>query len=165
MAFDAGPLIYLDALGYLPALGAVYRVLIPDAVAEELERRPGAFGSGVPSLGFVERRAPAAEDVSRVASGPPSIDTGEREALALGIGEEATVAMDDRRGVRRATRMGIPVTGTLAILVRLHHLGHARRGFAEDLDALEDAGMYLTTDLRRRAMARLRSGQTPQEGT
>lgn len=77
----------------------MYRVLIPDAVAEELERRPGAYGGGAPSLGFVERRTPVAGDVGRVASEPSS------------------------------------------------------------LDALQDAGMYLKSDLRRRVMDRFRTGE------
>jgi predicted nucleic acid-binding protein len=166
VVFDTGPLIYLDALGYLPVLGRMYRVLIPDAVVEELERRPGASGSGAPSLGFVQHQTPAASDVSRVASGPPSIDPGEREAiaLALGIGAEATVAMDDRRGARRATRMGVPVIGTLAVLARIHRLGDARGNLTDDLNALEEAGMYLTPDLRRRVMDRLSTDEGRREG-
>lgn len=158
MVFDTGPLIYLDALGYLSTLGGLCRVLIPDAVAEELGRRPEASGSAALSLEFVERRTPAVEDLSRVASGPPTIDSGEREAIALALGylpDKVAVAMDDRRGVRRASRVGIQVTGTLAILVRLHHLGYARRNFTEDLAAIEEAGMYLTADLKRHMMNRL----------
>ena len=165
MVFDTGPLIYLDALDYLPALGGMYRVLIPDAVAEELERRPGAAGGGAPSLGFVQRRTPAAEDVSRVVSGPPSIDEGEREviALALGIGDEATAVIDDRRGARRAARVGVAVIGTLAVLARMHRLRSAHRTLAEDLNALEEAGMYLTPDLRRRVVERLSTGEAQRE--
>lgn len=155
MVFDSGPLIYLDTLGYLPVLTEMYRVFIPDAVAEELTRRPGAAGSGAPFLESAERRTPTAQDLSLVASGPPAIDPGEREVIAFALGDlpgstsGVTVAMDDRRGRRRAALLGIPVIGTLAILVRIHHLGHARQSFSGDLDLLEEAGMYITEDLKR----------------
>lgn len=138
----------------------MYQVFIPDAVAEELMRHPEAAGSGAPFLESVERRTPKAEDLSQVASGPPTIDSGEREVIALALGDllgpsdEVTVAMDDRRGRRRATHLGISVIGTLAVLVRLHRLGYGRRSFAEDLEALEEAGMYLADDLKRRVTDR-----------
>ena len=134
----------------------MYQVFIPGAVAEELMRRPEATGGGVPFLESVERQTSKVEDLSQVASGPPTIDPGELKVIALALSDlpgppdQVTVAMDDRRGVRRAVNLGILVIGTLAILVRLHHLGHARRSFAEDLKALERAGMYLTDDLKQR---------------
>ncbi len=64
--FDAGPLIYLDALGYLHTLRELHCVIIPEAVARELEKHPGAPGGSVPSLEWVECRTPAAEAVRRV---------------------------------------------------------------------------------------------------
>ncbi len=42
--------------------------MIPQAVAGELEVRPGAPGSGVPSLEWVERRSPSADGVGRAAN-------------------------------------------------------------------------------------------------
>ena len=138
----------------------MYQVFIPDAVAEELMRRPEAAGGKAPFMESVERQTPKAEDLSQVASGPPAIDPGEQEVIALALGDllgppgEVTVAMDDRRGRRRAAHLGVPVIGTLTILVRLHRLGHGRRSFAEDLKALEKAGMYLTDDLKRRVTER-----------
>lgn len=141
----------------------LYRVMIPDAVAEELARRPGAPGSGAHSLEFVERLSPEPEDVRRIAAGPPSIDAGEREVLALALGREATAVMDDRSGRSRGRRLGVTLTGTLGVLAALHYASRARRALAEDLDALDDAGMYLTADLKRRVMNRFRAGEAPQE--
>ena len=150
----------MDTLGYLPVITEMYQVFIPDAVAEELMRRLEAAGGRAPFLEFVERQTPKAENLSQVASKPPTIDSGEREVIALALGDflgttnQVTVAMDDRRGRRRAAHLRIPVIGTLAILVRLHHLGHASRSFAADLETLEEAGMYLTDDLKRRVTNR-----------
>lgn len=139
--------------------------MIPNAVAEELAHRPGAPGSKVPALGFVESLNPEPEDVRRVASGPPPIDAGEREVLALALGREATAVMDDRSGRSRGRRLGVPLTGTLGVLLALQHASRARRTLAEDLDALEEAGMYLTPDLKRRVEDRLGGGEAPREGS
>lgn len=149
-------------------------MLVPEAVARELERRPGkapwgAPASGAPARDFVERRRPSASHVRRVEEGPPAIDPGEREVVALALGTGATAAMDDRRGVRRASRlgvpmgvpMGVPTVGTLAVLIELHRLGLAFREPASELDALGEAGMYLTEDLRRRVLEELREEGDP----
>jgi predicted nucleic acid-binding protein len=160
--FDAGPLIYLDALGYLHTLRELHRVVIPEAVARELEKHPGAPAGSAPSLEWVERRTPATVAVRRVVSQPPSLDAGEREtiALALEAGGGATAVIDDRRGRKRARNLEVPLTGTLGVLQALHRAGHADRSLAEDLDALDDAGMYLTKDLKQRVMDRFKAGGT-----
>ena len=98
-----------------------------------------------------------------MASGPPAVDPGEREAIALALATGATVVLDDRRGRRRARSLGVPLTGTLGVLLALHRAGHANRRFAEDLDALDATGMYLTPDLKRRVMERLHAGEAPKE--
>ncbi len=74
--FDAGPLIYLDAAGYLEVVRGMYDIIIPDAVANELERRPGAPGSVVPTLDGVHTKIPAPHFVRRVEDGSPIVDAG-----------------------------------------------------------------------------------------
>ncbi|MBA2694025.1 MAG: hypothetical protein H0U65_16280 [Rubrobacter sp.] len=160
--FDAGPLIYLDALGYLPALSGLYDVVVPDAVSEELARNKGAFGSGVPSMEGVAIRTPDGEDSLVVESGPPAIDAGEKEVIALVLGTGALAIIDDRRGVRRASRLGVEVAGTLVVLIQIHRAGHAHRTFEEDLGVLDDAGMYLT-DAVKRSAAKLYRGVEDDE--
>lgn len=127
---------------------------------KELTRHPGAPGSEVPSLEFVEILTPRPENVRQVASGPPTIDAGEREVLALSLELEATAVMDDRNGRSRGRGLGVGLTGTLGVLLALHYSSQARRPLVEDLDALDGAGMYLTTVLRRRVMDRFRTGET-----
>jgi predicted nucleic acid-binding protein len=149
----------------LDVLRELHRVVIPQAVAGELEARPGAPGGGVPYLEWVERRRPSAAGVGRVASEPPAIGPGERETIALALETGATAVMDDRRGRRRARSLGVPVTGTLGVLQAIHRTGHAGRGFAEDLAALGSAGMYLTAELRQRVFDRFHAGDAPRERT
>jgi predicted nucleic acid-binding protein len=160
--FDSGPLIYLDALGYLHTLRELHRVIIPEAVARELEKHPGASGGSAPSFEWIERRTPASEAVSQVVAQPPSLDAGEREtiALALEVGGGATAVIDDRRGRKRARNLEVPLTGTLGVLQALHRAGLVDRSLAEDLDDLEAAGMYLTNDLKQRVMDRFEAGGT-----
>ena len=109
----------------------LHRVVIPDAVAEELERRPGPRVDRTPES-HRRRRSPG------------------------GIGTT-------RSGRRRARSLGVPITGTLGVLLALHRAGYANRRFAEDLDALDAAGMYLTPDLKRRVMELLHAGEAPKE--
>lgn len=163
--FDSGPLIYLDVLGYLHALKGLHRVIIPEAVARELEGHPGAPAGSAPALEWIHRQTPAVESVRRVVSQPPLLDAGEREtiALALEIGAEATAVIDDRRGRRRARILEVPLTGTLGVLQALHRARLVNRSLAEDLDALGEAGMYLTEDLKRQVMHRFDTGGAAQE--
>lgn len=47
------------------------------------------------------------------------LDKGEAEAIALAVESEAgLLLMDERRGRRAASRLGIPVVGVLGILVK-----------------------------------------------
>lgn len=139
-------------------LGSHFRVIIPDAVARELARRPGTPGSGAPSLRFVEVLAPDPEDVRHVVSGPPPIDAGERDVIALAFGRSATAVIDDRLGRVRGRRIGVDLTGSVGVLEALHraNVAPAGRTFAEDLDAMRAAGMYLSDALREYALKRFR---------
>jgi predicted nucleic acid-binding protein len=65
-AFDTSSLIFLDLLGYTPLLRQLYRVVVPEAVLQELSTRSGSPGSGVVSLDWVEHRTPDPESVRRV---------------------------------------------------------------------------------------------------
>lgn len=154
--FDAGPLIYLDAIGYLGAVRQVHQIVIPESVAHELESRPGFPGSAVPALGGVKVRVPDETHVCRVEGGPPTLDVGERDAIALSLELEAMAVIDERRGRRRARSPGVPLTGAIGVLIVIHQTGLARRGFAEDPDALDTVGMYLTGELKRRVVERYR---------
>lgn len=159
--FDTSSLVFLDLLGYVPLLRQLYRVVVPEAVSEELSARPGAPGSGVISLDWVEPRAPDARSVRRVRREPPAVGRGETEVIALGMELSCPVVLDDRKARLRARRAELEITGTLGILLRLHRLGLASRGLEEDLRLLEETGMRITPELRRMV---LDTGTREQEG-
>jgi predicted nucleic acid-binding protein len=148
-AFDTSSLIFLDLLGYIPLLRQLYRVVVPEAVSQELSVRSGSPGSGVVSLDWVEHRTPGPESVRRVGREPPNVGKGEKEAIALGQELSCPVVLDDRKARLRARRAELEVTGTLGILLRLHRIGLTSRGIDEDLVLLEKAGMRLSPNLRR----------------
>jgi predicted nucleic acid-binding protein len=93
------------------------------------------------------------------------------QGLALGLGEAATIALvlergaiavlDDRDARRVATRLGVRVTGTVAILVRLHQLG-AIESVAACLDELERIGFRASPNVR--AWALEASGEAASAG-
>ena len=146
--FDASPLIFLDVLGYAGVLPDLHRVFVPPAVVEELVVLPGEPGSSLPAKEWVERRAPGTETLRRVES-EMSEGKGEKEAIALALDLSALVVLDDKRARSYARRVGLRLTGTLGVLLRLHGTGLASRGLEEDLRLLGEAGMRIRPELRR----------------
>jgi predicted nucleic acid-binding protein len=159
--FDASPSILLDRLGYLPALRELHvTIVIPLAVSRELGSRPGMPASAVPDLEWVKTREARDSLLQRVREGPPSIDSGEAEAIALVLRERATVALDDLRGRERARRLGVDLTGTIGQLLAIRRLGIPSafpiRSPEEDLQILHEAGMHFTGNLRIHLLQQLR---------
>lgn len=162
--FDTSSLIFLDLLGYVPLLRRLYRVVLPEAVSEELSERPGSPGSGVISLDWVANRVPGTQSVQRVRQEPPAVGRGEAEVIALGLELSCPVVLDDRKARLRARRAGLEITGTPGVLLRLHRLGLASRNLEEDLRLLEEADMRITPELRRAVLESERSDQGQQTG-
>jgi len=103
---DAGPVIYLDGIGKLDLLHALYGpVLVPRQVFDEVVDVP------IEDLVYA-----ALQSV---------IDSGEAAAIALATRAQANVIlMDDRAGRLAAQQLGLLVRGTLAILVEAKKRGH-----------------------------------------
>jgi hypothetical protein len=107
-------LIALDSVGYLGILEGLYgRIEVPEAVASE-------FGSALPS--WVE--VLAVSNRSLVQSLAIELGPGEAEAIALAQARAAIrLILDDKKARRIAGRLGLPVTGTLAVLLRAKRQG------------------------------------------
>lgn len=147
--FDTSSLVFLDLLGYVPILRRLYKVVLPEAVSEELSARPGSPGSWVVSLDWIANHVPDEEDVRQVRQEPPTVGRGETEVIALGMELSCPVVLDDRKARLRARRAGLEITGTLGILLRMHRLGLASRNLDEDMRLLEEANMRISPELRR----------------
>lgn len=116
---DAGPLIHLDQLGCLGLLADFPRVLVPEAVWQEVSRhRRAALTQPGPSC---ERITPGAvrsaelEALIRLLG----LHRGEQEALQVAALHPGCVLLTDDTAARLVARnLGLPVHGTLGILIR-----------------------------------------------
>jgi len=135
---DASPLIALHEIGQLGLLGAIFgTVLMPPAVARE------ALSVVRPSW-IVERapKTPLAPAVARAGLG-----AGESETISLALELDADrVIIDELAGRSLALRLGLPLIGTLGILLvaRRRNLIPTIR---EPIDTLRRGGFRVANDL------------------
>ncbi len=145
------PLVALWTLDRLDLLRELYdEVLIPAAVRDEFlavetERRQAAL-QAAPWI------HPATLQSPRRILTYTGLDQGEAEVIALAEETEARlVIIDERRGRQYARRLGIPVTGTVGILLLAKEMG-LLPAVAPALDFLVAAGLYLSPDLYDQAL-------------
>ncbi len=122
---DAGPIIVFVRIRRLLLLrDVVGSLLIPDAVYDEIvvnkEGMPGACevadAPWIQSTSVIDR--------SFAGNLPQALHAGEREAIALAKERGAQLLIDEFRGRRVATGLGIDVIGTLRILAEGKRRGH-----------------------------------------
>ena len=148
---DTSPIIALDGIGRLGLLRELYgEVLVPPAVAQEAAPR-------------TELPAWIVQTALEQAVGPrilmASLGPGESAAIALALEREARLLiLDDLPARRLAQAIGLPVAGTLAVLVRAK-----RRGLLveikPDIDALMSNDFRVARALREAIL--LNAGESP----
>jgi uncharacterized protein len=140
---DSSPLIVLARIGHLDLLEKLFiSVVVPPAVPREV------ISVALP-VWVLERplMQPVGPRILRASLGP-----GESEAisLALEIGAQ-WIILDDRPARRLAESLGLPVIGTLGVL-----LASKRRGFLAAVrpcvDALLNSGFRVAPDLYQRVI-------------
>jgi predicted nucleic acid-binding protein len=150
---NASPLILMaraGVWGLLRVLGD--SVLVPTAVAEEIQRR----GSDDPTVQAMKTSGWLT--LVQSPSIPPSIASwdlgpGESAVLAWAAANPGTeIVCDDLAARRCAQTLGIDVCGTLAIVLRAK-----QHGLIEEarplIQRLVEAGMYLSRDVLDQALA------------
>lgn len=157
---NTSPLQYLHQvglLGLLPDLAGT--ILVPPAVVAELAagRSLGVDLPDLSALGWVAVRTPADRSAPPP---PPRLGAGEVEVIALALEVVGAVAvLDDRLAREAALGLGLPVTGTLGVL-----LDAKRAGFlpavAPVLDRLQ-AIRFRIAPTTREAVLRL-AGERPR---
>ena len=138
---NASPLIVLAQGDYLELLRVVGdRILVPRQVEREV-LRPGIADASVQAL-----RSLAWLEAVDVGPTPTAVrrhhlDLGEEAVLTWALNHPGTAAIvDDRRGRMVAVRIGVPVIGTLGMLIdaKLRGVIPAVRPVAEHLLAVTD---------------------------
>jgi predicted nucleic acid-binding protein len=151
-AVNASPLIFLahaNLLELLRLLGD--EILVPQSVAEEIRRR----GPRDPTARALESTSWLR--VVEVPNIPPRIErwdlgAGESAVLACCLEHPETEAIiDDLAGRRCADALGVPVRGTLGLILIAKQRGHvdAARPIPE---SMRRAGMYLSQAVLDRAL-------------
>ena len=109
---DCACLIGLERIGRLDLIPALLDpIFIPPAVAEE-------FGSQPPWVTIQ-----AAQDSGMVAALRLIVDAGEAEAITLAHEMSLRIILDDRKAREAAQRLGVPVTGTVGLLLKAKRNG------------------------------------------
>ncbi|MGO9470662.1 MAG: DUF3368 domain-containing protein [Isosphaeraceae bacterium] len=107
-------LIGLDAVGSIGILEQLYgTIMVPDAVAQEC-------GGTLPIWVQVHsvQNQPLAQSLRL------GLGAGEAEAIALSLERSAArIILDDKKARRTARQLNLPVTGTLAVLLRAKEQG------------------------------------------
>ena len=124
MVADTGPIIAFARIGRLDLLYQVAGdLIIPEAVYEELvakgSQRPGA--AEVERAEWLHRRT--ITDQTTIATLPPTLHLGERQAILLARELGVGLLIDERRGRTVAEERGVEVFGSLWILAEAKQRG------------------------------------------
>lgn len=112
---NASPLIALAHASHLDLLEKLAsELLIPEAVVQEILAGPDDPARRALSSGWGPRRMAAVPD--SVAEW--GLGAGESGVLALALELRATAVIDDRMARRSARALGVPVIGTLGVILR-----------------------------------------------
>lgn len=139
---NASPVITLAKAGYLDLLTALAsEVLLPDAVVSEILAGPATDPA---------RQAVEVGWGKRVSIGNVpatllewSLGAGETAVLAVALERgDCTAVLDDAEGRMCARTLGIPVLGTLGVVLRAKKRGLVASA-AQVMQALQAAGLYL----------------------
>jgi len=151
-ACNASPLIVLARAGHLALLRAVYgTVVVPEGVASEILRGPSNDPAlvGLQSESWLMRTA-VGDVPAHIAAW--DLGSGEAEVLAWANRHPGCEAiLDNRVGRRCARALGLPVRGTLGVVL-LAKRGGVIQAARPVMDALVRAGLYLEPDLREQAL-------------
>ena len=152
---NASPLILLARAGLLGFLQLVSeRAVVPQAVADEI-RHGKAADAAIHALDEVEWLTIVPTSPVPPVVAACRLDPGEEAVLAWAYAHPGGEAiLDDLAARRCAAKLGIPVRGTLGLVLIAKQRGviPAARPIVEQL---RQSGMYLATEVIERALARI----------
>lgn len=149
---NSTPLIALFQIGGLELLHQLFDVVvIPAAVWDEFtaidtQNRLDALTNRP----WIQRQLLLRPEQALVFIG---LGQGEAETLALALEQQARlVVIDERRGRKYAQRLGLPITGTLGLLLLAKEAGLIER-VAPVIESLQSGGLFLDEALIATALA------------
>lgn len=153
---DSGPLIALARIDLLSIPARIFReTLVTATVWTEVMHAPREGELAALAAAYETGLLHVVDDPAEVPpglAGDLRIGAGERSAIALTVARQATVLVDERRGRAAATAFGLPVVGTLGLLVRARDDGLIER-VRPLTDALLASGYFLARPLVEQALA------------
>jgi len=141
---DTGPLAVLFKARLLFILKEVHEeVLVPEAVARELRRKPEGtiIFSDNPWINATE-----VKNTELVKALMLVVDEGEAEAIALALHSGARILIDEKRGRNAARKLGLEIRGTLGLFVEAKKKGTIG-SVKECIGELLETGYYLDAEL------------------
>jgi len=158
---NSGPLISLSSIHQLDLLRHLFgKVCIPEAVYHEVVTvggsRPGSCG--VRNAEWIRKRS--VEMPITAAMLLDKLDPGETETIFLAIEMKADyVLLDEQLARRKAFRIGLPVIGTLGILLLAKKSGHID-SVSFLLDELEKSCFRMSRKVRQEILIKAGEGYT-----
>lgn len=149
---NTSPLQYLHQIGQLSILPALAgSIIVPPAVLIELDAGI-AKGLDLPqpeNLKWIKIQAPISATAASLIT---DLGPGESQVLMLALEMPGSVALlDDALARRVAAAKGIPIKGTLGLLLDAKRAGHLT-AIKPSLDRLQDRGFRLAEQTREAAL-------------
>ena len=139
---NASPVITMAKAGHLTLLTAMAdEILLPEAVVAELLAGPAADPARQAVVGGWGTHIPVVEVPAVVLEW--GLGAGETAVLAVALTRgDCTAVLDDAAGRKCARTLGIPVIGTLGVVLRAKHQGQIASA-ARIMQDLRAAGLHL----------------------
>lgn len=149
---DTTPIITLMKMGHLDILKHLYgKVLIPNAVYMELTANEKfvAEASQVMDSDFLEVEEVDNEVAVTILQEVSGLDAGESEAIVMANSRKADLlVMDEHKGRGVAKKMGLPITGTIGLLLKAFDEGMLTAGDIEEcIEKLKETNVRISEGL------------------
>jgi len=149
---NTGPLLALVEIGQLELLRHLFEaIVIPPAVRAEILSEPAlAAVQAALAAGWISEQPP--RDLGAVRVLRNDLDPGESEAIALAQETApAWLILDDLAARHLAEALGLPVIGTLGVLLKAKDAGHLS-AIKPLLDQLRQSAFYISDPLYRQVL-------------
>ncbi|HEX2224340.1 MAG TPA: DUF3368 domain-containing protein [Thermoanaerobaculia bacterium] len=150
---NASPLILLGKIGHIDLLSRLSdELVVPEAVAREVGAKPEGERA-VSEVGSLSRARFAADILTPPEIAVWNLGIGESQVLAIAAASPGSRAvLDDMEGRRCAQSLGLPVIGTLGVVLRAKRQGVIEKA-RPVIEELRGVGLYVSDPLIEQTLA------------